>query len=59
MRDTDVITRTFPTYTLGGWILSELCPEPGEAAFVARLGDDDPRRPGALSRLRRLLSPGR
>ena len=28
-------------------------------ALVARLGGDDPRRPGALSRLRRLLSPGR
>jgi oligoendopeptidase F len=39
LRDTDVITRTFPTYTLGGWNLSELCPEPGEAAFVARLGE--------------------
>ena len=39
MRDTDVITRSFPTYTLGGWNLSELCPEPGEAAFVARLAE--------------------
>ncbi len=37
MRDTDVITRSFPTYTLSGWNLAELCPEAGEAAFVARL----------------------
>jgi hypothetical protein len=28
-------------------------------ALVARLGGEDPRRPGAISRLRRLLSPGR
>jgi hypothetical protein len=28
-------------------------------ALVARLGGDDPRRPAAISRLRRLLSPGR
>jgi oligoendopeptidase F len=39
LRDTDVITRSFPTYTLSGWKLSELCPEPGEAAFVARLAE--------------------
>jgi hypothetical protein len=28
-------------------------------ALVARLGDEDLRRPAAISRLRRLLSPGR
>lgn len=28
-------------------------------ALVARLGGEDPRRPAAISRLRRLLSPGR
>ena len=28
-------------------------------ALVARLDGDDPRRPGAISRLRRLLSPAR
>jgi hypothetical protein len=28
-------------------------------ALVARLGGDDPRRPAAISRLRRLLAPGR
>jgi oligoendopeptidase F len=39
LRDTDVITRSFPTYTLSGWNLSELCPEPGEEAFVARLAE--------------------
>ena len=35
----DVITKTFPTYTLGGWDLSELLPEPGEGAFSARLAE--------------------
>ena len=33
----DVITKTFPTYTPGGWDLSELLPEPSEAVFAARL----------------------
>jgi hypothetical protein len=28
-------------------------------ALVARLGGDDPRRPAAVNRLRRLVSPGR
>jgi hypothetical protein len=27
-------------------------------ALVARLGGEDPRRPAAISRLRRLLAPG-
>jgi oligoendopeptidase F len=39
LRDTDVITRSFPTYALSGWNLSELCPEPGEEAFVERLAE--------------------
>src|SRR5436309_13439215 len=33
----DVITRTFPTYTLRGWDLSELLPEPSEQELSARL----------------------
>ncbi|HEY2292159.1 MAG TPA: M3 family oligoendopeptidase [Thermoanaerobaculia bacterium] len=35
----DVITRTFPTYTLRGWDLSELLPEPSERELSARLSD--------------------
>lgn len=35
--DMDVITRTFPPYTLGTWDLSELLPEPSEEVFAARL----------------------
>jgi oligoendopeptidase F len=41
MSETDVITRSparsFPTYTLSGWDLSELLPEPSEAVFASRL----------------------
>jgi len=42
MSDTDVITtpvpaRSFPTYTLSGWNLSELLPEPSEEVFSSRL----------------------
>lgn len=33
----DVITKTFPTYTLQGWDLSELLPEPSEQELSARL----------------------
>jgi oligoendopeptidase F len=33
----DVITRTFPTYTLRGWDLSELLPEPSEQELASRL----------------------
>jgi oligoendopeptidase F len=33
----DVITKTFPTYTLGSWDLSELLPEPSEQELSARL----------------------
>jgi oligoendopeptidase F len=35
----DVITKTFPTYTLGGWDLSELLPDPNEEAVAARLAE--------------------
>ena len=35
----DVITKTFPTYSLSGWDLSELLPEPSEEVFAARLAD--------------------
>ena len=35
----DVITKSFPTYTLGTWDLSELLPEPSEAVFAARLAE--------------------
>ncbi len=35
----DVITKTFPTYTLSSWDLSELLPEPSERVFAARLAD--------------------
>src|SRR5436305_4736773 len=42
MSEMDVITRSvparsFPTYTLSGWDLSELLPEPSEAVFASRL----------------------
>jgi oligoendopeptidase F len=37
LHDTDVITRSFPTYTLSPWDLSELLPEASEEAFAARL----------------------
>jgi oligoendopeptidase F len=33
----DVITKTFPTYTLSGWDLSELLPRPSEEELSARL----------------------
>jgi oligoendopeptidase F len=33
----DVITKSFPTYSLGGWDLSELLPDAGEPAVAARL----------------------
>lgn len=33
----DVITKTFPTYHLRGWDLSELLPEPSEQELAARL----------------------
>jgi oligoendopeptidase F len=33
----DVITKTFPTYTLSSWDLSELLPEPSEEELSARL----------------------
>jgi oligoendopeptidase F len=37
----DVMTRSFPTYSLRGWDLSELLSEPSEAIFAARLADLD------------------
>ncbi len=37
----DVITRSFPTYSLGGWDLSELLSEPSEEIFATRLADLD------------------
>lgn len=37
----DVMTRSFPTYRLDGWDLSELLPEPGEEVFAVRLTDLD------------------
>ncbi|MFL6236742.1 MAG: M3 family oligoendopeptidase [Thermoanaerobaculia bacterium] len=37
----DVITKTFPTYTLSGWDLSELLPQPSEEVFTARLAGLD------------------
>ncbi|HEY0511424.1 MAG TPA: M3 family oligoendopeptidase [Thermoanaerobaculia bacterium] len=37
----DVITRSFPTYSLGTWDLSELLPEPSESVFAARLAELD------------------
>ncbi len=37
----DVMTRSFPTYSLRGWDLSELLPGPSEAIFAARLADLD------------------
>ena len=37
----DVITKSFPTYTLGTWDLSELLPEPSEEVFAARLAELD------------------
>jgi oligoendopeptidase F len=42
MSEMDVITRpvparSFPTYTLSGWDLSELLPEPSEEVFASRL----------------------
>jgi len=35
----DVITKTFPAYTLGSWDLSELLPDPSEDAVAARLAE--------------------
>src|SRR5262245_59061543 len=35
----DVITRSFPTYSLSGWELSELLPSPSEDVFAARLAE--------------------
>jgi oligoendopeptidase F len=35
----DVITRSFPTYSLSGWDLSELLSEPSEEIFASRLAD--------------------
>ena len=37
----DVITKSFPTYTLGGWDLKELLPEPSKGVFAARLAEID------------------
>ncbi len=36
-----VITSTIPTYSLSGWDLSELLPEPSEAVFAAWLAEID------------------
>jgi oligoendopeptidase F len=41
LRDTEVITRSIPTYTLSGWDLSELLPEPREDLFAGRLAELD------------------
>jgi oligoendopeptidase F len=37
----DVITKTFPTYTLSGWDLSELLPDASEEQLAARLANLD------------------
>ncbi|HEY7213637.1 MAG TPA: oligoendopeptidase F, partial [Thermoanaerobaculia bacterium] len=37
----DVITRSFPAYSLRGWDLTELLSEPSEEIFAARLADLD------------------
>lgn len=37
----DVITKSFSTYSLSTWDLSELLPEPGEDLFAARLAELD------------------
>ncbi|HKI01046.1 MAG TPA: M3 family oligoendopeptidase [Thermoanaerobaculia bacterium] len=37
----DVITKTFPAYSLSTWDLSELLPEPSEELFGARLAELD------------------
>ncbi|MEA2603239.1 MAG: oligoendopeptidase [Acidobacteriota bacterium] len=51
-----VITRSIPTYSLSGWDLSELLPEPSEAVFAARLADLD-AAVAAFERRRESLDP--
>src|SRR5215210_6382556 len=53
----DVITKTFPAYTLTTWNLSELLPEPSEEVFTARLAELD-AAVAAFERCRGELHPG-
>jgi oligoendopeptidase F len=53
----DVITRSFPTYTLSGWDLTELLPDPSEEVFTARLAELDTAL-AAFERRREDLNPG-
>jgi oligoendopeptidase F len=53
----DVITRSFPAYTLSGWDLSELLPEPSEEVFAVRLAELDTAL-AAFERRREDLNPG-
>ena len=54
--DMDVITRSFPTYTLSAWDLSELLPEPSEEVFASRLAGLD-EAVAAFERRRADLDP--
>jgi oligoendopeptidase F len=53
----DVITRSFPTYALGGWDLSELLPGPSEDVFSSQLADIE-AAVAAFERRRGDLDPG-
>src|SRR5829696_5555510 len=53
----DVITKTFPAYTLTTWNLSELLLEPSEQVFTARLAELD-AAVAAFERCRGELTPG-
>jgi oligoendopeptidase F len=53
----DVITKTFPTYTLGTWDLSELLPNTSEEVVSARLAELEAAT-AAFERQRAELAPG-
>jgi len=53
----DVITKTFPAYTLGSWDLSELLPDPNEEAVAARLAEIETAT-AAFEQRRADLTPG-
>jgi GAF domain len=57
----EAILASSSTDLLAAWLDNPSGEDDVEAcrALVARLGGSDPRRPAAISRLRRLLSPGR
>jgi oligoendopeptidase F len=55
--DMDVMTKTFPSYTLSGWDLSELMPDASEEVFTARLADLD-ATVSEFERRRADLDPG-